>query len=73
MFIGQATAIGIGMEIPLLLTALAKSRFLFNEDPFDMGVILSVVENAPDGHENLTEAVYGFNWWDNDKVNETLL
>ncbi len=73
MFIGQATAIGIGMEIPILLTALAKSRFFLNEEPFDMGVILSVVENAPDDDKNPTEAVYGFNWWDNDKVNETLL
>jgi exoribonuclease II len=74
MFIGQASAIGLTINIPILIRSLADNRFFLDTDEISskMAPVLRVALAGIADDNILTIAVesesYRLNWWDNDKV-----
>lgn len=75
IFIGQASAIGLTIKIPVLIKTLAESSLIHNTGyfSFDMGPVLKVVLDTRDeihSHsESHFEETFVYNWWDIKEVN----
>jgi hypothetical protein len=73
MFIGQASAIGLAIDIPSVIRSLAEYPLLSDNNSLlsNLGQVLTIAI----GNDNVnTHSVktYIFNWWDKDKVSPFL-
>ena len=71
MFVGQATAVDIKIDIPTAIKSMSTRLFSHKTDFLSFKVIsdLLAVVNAENNnvHANLME-IYSFNWWDGSNV-----
>ena len=75
MFVGQASALGLAINIPVLIRSLSNTLFLpsTNSLSSNLGSVHMLVLEAIANDNIATHLVdtYSLNWWDNNKVKKS--
>lgn len=72
MFVGQSSALGLSINIPIVIRSLAASQFYPKTDSlsFNLGTVLalSLAAIVEDHIPTRLVETYSLNWWDDNKV-----